>query len=157
MSDTIDWQRPIETMLGHSAELVSSDDMRFVKIQSGIFLYQEDGTPFESPYPSLRNVPAYNAFELFPDLAREIERMASTGTTGSLNDWQRFTDAVNNTIAELRDRVSDLHRRAQKAEGVLARGGRKEWLDLAMRYRDRARTAERRTPAPLPQKLGEAP
>jgi hypothetical protein len=36
-----------------------------------------------------------NAFERHPDLAREIERMASTGTTGSLADWQCFMDALN--------------------------------------------------------------
>lgn len=39
--------------------------------------------------------PAVQQFEGYPDLAREIERMASTGTTGSLNDWQRFTDVLN--------------------------------------------------------------
>lgn len=36
-----------------------------------------------------------NVFERHPALAREIERMASTGNTGSLLDWQRFTDALN--------------------------------------------------------------
>jgi hypothetical protein len=40
-----------------------------------------------------------NTFEHHPALAREIERMASTGNTGSLLDWQRFTDALNAALA----------------------------------------------------------
>jgi hypothetical protein len=38
---------------------------------------------------------AGNEFEKYPALAREIERMASTGITGSLIEWQRFLDALN--------------------------------------------------------------
>lgn len=41
-----------------------------------------------------------NAFEQYPDLAREIERMASTGATGSLADWSRFTDALNAALTK---------------------------------------------------------
>ncbi len=41
-----------------------------------------------------------NEFEKYPALAREIERMASLGTTGSLMDWQRFTDALNAALTK---------------------------------------------------------
>lgn len=43
---------------------------------------------------------ALNAFEQYPDLALEIERMASTGTTGSLADWHQFLDALNAALAK---------------------------------------------------------
>jgi hypothetical protein len=43
---------------------------------------------------------AKNAFEQYPALAGEIERMASSGTIGSLSEWQRFMDALNAALTK---------------------------------------------------------
>lgn len=65
---------------------------------------------------------------------------------GIQDSTQTPAEAVRERDAEidrLRERARDLHRRAQKAEGALERGGRRAWLDLALRYRARALMAER--------------
>lgn len=49
-----------------------------------------------APTPSAGRAP--QPFERYPALAAEIERMASTGAVGSLNDWQNFTDALNSAL-----------------------------------------------------------
>ncbi|MGM4906307.1 hypothetical protein AB8B21_05480 [Tardiphaga sp. 866_E4_N2_1] len=53
-------------------------------------------------------MPAYD-FTRFPDLAREVERMASTGSTGSLVDWDRFLNALNSALAYACARVVEDH------------------------------------------------
>lgn len=51
----------------------------------------------------MKNDQMRQPFESYPALAAEIQRMASTGTVGSLSEWQDFTDALNAALGRWQD------------------------------------------------------
>jgi hypothetical protein len=53
-------------------------------------------------------------FQLYPDLADEIARMANTGHVGSMHEWSRFMGCLNAALADLLDRSGSEAKPPQK-------------------------------------------
>lgn len=75
--------------------------------------------------PALADRANQQAFESFPDLAAQVERMAATGQTGSGLEWQAFTDALNAALSA--DRLEAQDKRIAELEAA-----QKELLDAAL-------------------------
>jgi hypothetical protein len=44
-----------------------------------------------------------NTFEQYPELAKHMERMASTGSTGNMNEWNQFCAQLNLVLTDKGD------------------------------------------------------